>query len=614
MHAPTFTAFYLLHERIWLDEAVLQALAETANPGYHRLDDIGGLIERPGNHTLSGDRLIRPDTRPGAALSCLLRMVAAVLPGRSTRFTESIATMNRIEALSPLDGCHLGYFVPPEPETLSSLMASLRLAGEAWAARPVAARVAVVGQMRQVIMANLDDTLSILCRTTGKVPTEALLSEIYPVLEQLRYYEAEAVRILARQPVETSPLAYPGAQAYVEQRPFGVVAVITPWNYPFQLTMIAALSALLAGNAVVIKPSELALPVGDWMAALFSQIAELAALVAVVPGDGTTGRQLIETGPDLIFFTGNGQTGRRVMQAASARLIPLIMELGGKDAMIVLADAPFERSVRAAVYGAFTNSGQACISVERALVARPLYARFVSAVVEATARLRVGADAGCDLGAMTAPRQIAIVEAQYQDAIARGAKASGPFRREGGFVHPVVLWDVTPDMQVWQAETFGPLLPVMAFDHPDEAIAWANLGELGLNGSVWTQDVEQGQAVGRRLRAGGYGVNEVIKQVGHPGLPFGGVGQSGFGRYRGAEGLRAFSQSVAVMVNSGQQEQEPNWFPYSEEGYRHLRGFVDCMHGEGHWLRRLGRNWQAMQSFQQYMTLPGFKARHKKQN
>ena len=603
-----------LHERIWLDEAVLQALAEAANPGYHRLEAIGGLIEQLANQTLSEYRLIRLDMRPGAALPSLLRMVAAALPGRSTRFTESTATMNRIEALSPLDGCHLGYFVPPEPDALQAIMASLRLAGEAWAARSVAERAAVIGQMRQVIMANLDDTLSILCKTTGKVPTEALLSEIYPVLEQLRYYEAEAVRILARQPVETSPLAYPGAQAYVDQRPFGVVAVITPWNYPFQLSMIAALSALLAGNAVVIKPSELALPVGDWMATLFRQVAALAPLVAVVAGDGATGRMLIETGPDLVFFTGSGHSGRQVMAAASARLIPLIMELGGKDAMIVLADAPFERSVRAAVYGAFTNSGQACISVERALVARPLYARFVSAVVEATARLRVGGDVDCELGAMTAPRQIAIVEAQYQDAIARGAKASGPFRREGGFVHPVVLWDVTPDMQVWQEETFGPLLPVMAFDHPDQAIEWANLGELGLNGSVWTQDTEQGQAVGRRLRAGGYGINEVIKQAGHPGLPFGGVGQSGFGRYRGAEGLRAFSQSVAVMVNGGQQEQEPNWFPYSEEGYRHLRGFVDCMHGEGHWLRRLGRNWQAMQSFQQYMTLPGFKARDKKQN
>lgn len=520
--------------------------------------------------------------------------------------------MNVIKAFSPLDGCHLGDFLPPEPDALQKVIRQSRLAQAAWSSRPVAERVSLIADLRGVIMARLDESIRIICRTTGKVPTEALLGEIYPVLEQARYYESEATRILARQTVETSPLAYPGSRAYIEQRPFGVVAIISPWNFPFQLSMIPALSALLAGNAVIIKPSELSLPVGELMAELFSAVPELAPLVAVVPGDGETGQSLMDAGPDLIFFTGSGATGRRVMERASRQLMPLIMELGGKDAMIILEDAPFERAVRAAVYGAFTNSGQVCISVERALVARPLYARFVQAVVEMTARLRVGAEADCDLGAMTSARQIDTVVAHYQDAIERGAKASAPLRRDGQFLHPVVLWDVTPAMRVWQEETFGPLLPIMAFDHPDEAIEQANAGELGLNGSVWTRDTEKGEAMASRLQVGGCAINEVIKQVGHPGLPFGGVKRSGFGRYRGAEGLLAFSQSISVMVNDAHLDQEPNWFPYSAKGYDHLRGLVDCMHGPGHWVQRLGRNWKAMRSFQGYLSLPGFHTRTKK--
>lgn len=517
--------------------------------------------------------------------------------------------MNTIKALSPLNGQNLGEYSLPDSSTVLLTIQQLREAQTAWGRRSVAARVQAVSRLRQVIMARLDEWVERLCQVTGKVPTEALLGEIYPVLEQLRYYEAEAARILATRKVETSPLAYPGAEAYVQQRPFGVVAIISPWNFPFQLSMIPAITALLAGNTVCLKPSELSLPVGSLIGELFRQVEELSSCVAVLPGDGETGRQLIMAEPNLIFFTGSGATGQKVMAEASSRLIPLIMELGGKDAMIVLADAPFERTVQAAVYGAFTNSGQVCISVERALVARAVYSDFIKAVVTLTEQLRVGAGVDCELGAMTSERQIEIIEAQYRDAIDKGAKASAPFQRTGHFVRPVVLWDVTPDMQVWQQESFGPLLPIMAFDSEDEAVKWANAGELGLNGSIWTRNLELGQQMACRLDVGGCAINDVIKHVGHPALPFGGVKRSGFGRYRGAEGLLAFSQSVSIMVNAGQSQHEPNWFPYSEAGYDKLRGFVDCMHGEGSWVQRVSRNWKAMQSFREYLPLPGFKTR-----
>ncbi len=515
--------------------------------------------------------------------------------------------MNAIPAHSPLDGQWLGDYARPDPDSIVKTLEHLRAAQAGWATVDVAVRAQAIGQLRRIIMARLDELVTSLCQITGKVPTEALLSEIYPVLEQLRYYETEAAKVLATRKVDTATLVYPGAEAWIEQRPFGVAAIISPWNFPFQLSMIPVITALLAGNAVCIKPSELSLPVGDLMLSLFAEIEVLAPLVAVLPGDGETGRQLIAAHPDLIFFTGSSATGRKIMADASSRLIPLIMELGGKDAMIVLADAPFERAVQAAIYGAYTNSGQVCISVERALVAHDIYPAFVQAVCEQTARLRVGSGFDCELGAMTSPRQIEIVEAHYRDALEKGAQVSGRLEREGPFIHPVVLWDVTPDMRVWQEETFGPLLPIMSFDDLDTALEQANAGPLGLNGSIWTSDLAQGRALARQLDVGGCAINDVIRHAGHPGLPFGGVKQSGFGRYRGAEGLLAFSQSVSIMVNPGRTPHEPNWFPYSEDGYRNLRGWVDCLHGDGHWMQRMGRNWNALQGFREHIPWPSFK-------
>jgi acyl-CoA reductase-like NAD-dependent aldehyde dehydrogenase len=508
--------------------------------------------------------------------------------------------MAGIEVLSPLDGAPLGLYAPAGAEAVQAAMAAARREAGPWSARSVAERAGVLRPLRRLILERADEIVERLCRLTGKVPADALLGEIYPVLDLLRYYEENAAKVLAPRRVPTPPLAFPFAHAYVEQRPHGVAAIISPWNYPFQLSLVPTITALLAGNTVCLKPSELSLPIGDLMRELFDAVPGLGPLLHILPGAGETGRLLVEAGPDLVFFTGSVATGRKIMAAASARLTPLILELGGKDAMLVFDDAPFERAVRAAVYGAFINSGQMCISVERALVQRGIYPAFVEAAVAETARLNVAADG--DLGAMTSPAQIAIVEEHYRDAMAKGAKASGPLRKEGRYLHPVVLWDVNPSMKIMREETFGPLLPIMPFDGEDEAVGLANDSEFGLNGSVFTADLERGKRVASRLDLGGCAVNDVIKNVGHPGLPFGGVKRSGFGRYHGAEGLLAFSRPASILANSGRMATEPNWFPYGEQRYRDLRGFVDFVYGEGPLLARFRRNWSALKSFRQFFT------------
>ena len=508
--------------------------------------------------------------------------------------------MALIQAFSPIDGLALGNFNTTAPEVVNQQMQLARTAGGAWSAVDATARVKILSQFNRIVLAELDSISAIISQTTGKVLTEALLGEIYPVLDLARYYEKNAAYILKGQGVPTSPFAFPGATAAIARRPYGVVAVISPWNYPFQITVSQVLSALYAGNAVIFKPSELSLPVGELIVNLFSQLDLPENLVQWVIGDGSIGGQLIDVAPDLVFFTGSLLAGRSVMQRAAQHPIPVVLELGGKDAMLVFGDANLERASDAAIYGSFCNSGQACIAVERLYVQQDCYERFLAMLVAKTAQLEIGHGAKGDLGAMTSKRQIEIVQKHYQDALAKGAKASGSLEQQGNYLKPVVLWNVCEDMLVMREETFGPLLPVIPFADEDEAIKLANQSEFGLNASLWSNDIVKAERVARQLQVGNWAINDVLKNAGHPGLPFGGVKMSGFGRHHGAEGLRNFTYPVSGLTSRSHLPKEPNWFPYSEERYGQFKGYIDFVYGAGSLYSRIRRNWQALQAFREY--------------
>lgn len=510
---------------------------------------------------------------------------------------------DKITAISALNEQALKTYPVSSAAEIYAAMANARPVGAVWAQTAVKQRVKQLVQLESVILADLDTITDVIMAATGKVKTEVILGEIYPLLALLRYYQKNAAKILAPCPVITAPLAFPQASAEIERRAYGVVAIISPWNFPFQLTLSPMLTALFCGNACVFKMSELSLPVGELIMDLLAKMDLPQGLVQQVIGAAETGETLIDARPDLAFFTGSVSAGRAVMAKAAQHPIPVILELGGKDAMLVFADANLERAVKAAMYGAFSNSGQVCVAIERCYVEAGCYVEFVDKLKDAVADVTVGHGAVGDLGGLTSLKQFAVIEAHYNDAIAKGAKASSPLRLEGRYLHPVVLWDVTNDMRIMREETFGPVLPVMAFDSEQHAVDLANDSDYGLNASVWSTDIHKAERVARQLQVGNWAVNDVIKNIGHAGLPFGGVKNSGFGRYHGAEGLRQFTYTVAGLTSRSALNDEPNWFPYSDNRYREMCAFLDLMFGSSSLYRRIAENWRELQAFRGYASL-----------
>ena len=350
------------------------------------------------------------------------------------------------------------------------------------------------------------------------------------------------------------------------RRPHGVVGVIGPWNAPLTLSLGDAIHALVAGNAVVVKPSEIT-PLAVSRAIRAMQEGLPADVLQVVTGAGAAGTALVDH-VDMICLTGSPGTGRRVMERAAARLTPVLLELGGKDPMIVLEDANLERAANAAVWGGFFMTGQVCMSVERIFVVESVADSFVARLVEKASRLRVGPGAtDVDLGPLTTATQLGIVERQVEEARAAGARVltGGGRRADLGpqFYAPTVLDRVTPEMRVMREETFGPVVAVVRVRDEDEAIALANETPFGLNASLWTADLARGRRLAERLQSGCVCINDCILNAGDAELPFGGVKQSGIGvRHGGVDGVRVFTRPCALRIDPGRRRRDAAWFPY----------------------------------------------------
>lgn len=511
--------------------------------------------------------------------------------------------MMAVNVCSPHDGESLGSYHYDTETDITFKLSQAQAAGRTWAGLTVKDRCNRLAPLTGFILEDLDNLADIIGRTSGKVPVEALLGEIFPVLAQTRHYLRHAQTILGKQRVATSPYSYPDATAIIARHPYGVVAVISPWNYPFQLSMIPLLTALFAGNAVMLKVSEWSLPVAEAIMALLAKLDLPAGLVQWVIGAGEQGEQLIRAHPDMVFFTGSLNTGRKIMVEAAQHPIPVILELGGNDAMIVFADADLERAANAAVYGAFCHSGQVCAAVKRLYVEASCYPDILQNLLDKISQLRLGKTADCELGAINHPQQVERIQAHYDDAIALGAKASGPLNLQGNYLTPILLWDVSADMRVVKEETFGPLLPIMAFESERSAVDFANESAFGLNASIWSRDLTKAERVARLLHVGNWAINDVLKNIGHPALPFGGVGHSGFGRYHGDEGLLSFTYPVSGLTSRNPLPHEPNWFPYSETRFTEFKAYLDFLFGHGSFLARAARNRDSLMAFKEYSGL-----------
>ena len=483
---------------------------------------------------------------------------------------------------NPATGEQIGTLKEAAPDEVQQAVEHARRAFAGWSKTSLADRLELLAQLRLYLVRHGEELAQHISQATGKVQFEAYMTEIFVTIDTIRFYEKHAKRMLAPQKAPT-PLLLQPKKSYIYYRPMGVVAVIAPWNYPFQLAVIPVLSALVAGNTVVLKPSEVTASVGLLIEELFRAVPFPEGVIHVVHGGKEVGQALVASRPDKIFFTGSVRTGKSIMRAASEHLIPVELELGGKDPMIVCADAHVERAANAAVWGAFTNSGQVCMSVERVFVHESVHDRFVALVTEKAKALRQGFPQSAEVGSMTFPDQIPIVREHIEEAVAMGATAvlGGDIPVDGSmFLPPTVLTNVTPTMKIMQEETFGPVLPIMRFSSEEEAVELANSSPYGLNASVWSQDSKRARRIAEQLESGNVCINDVIISFANPHLPFGGVKESGIGRYRGPLGLQAFTHSTSVIHDPGKRKRELNWYPYTEDQQTMMSSVTKWLYGE----------------------------------
>lgn len=466
-----------------------------------------------------------PDAAPRAATS-------------ATFTTRSPATGEPL-AEHPVDG----------PEEVARAVIRAREAQVAWSALPAARRREHLLRWKRVLAAELDTVARTIAEETGKPAGDAEL-EVVLTLEHLGWAARNADRVLRGRRVRTG-LFTVHQRASLVHRPLGVVGVIGPWNYPCYTPMGSVGYALAAGNAVVLKPSELTPATGALLAELFGRaVPAHAGLNATVTGAAATGEALARSGVDKLAFTGSPGTARRVMAVCAKTLTPFLAECGGKDAVIVTADADLDAAADAIVWGALSNAGQTCAGVERVYAVRGIHAALCERVVERAGALRPGADGDADYGPMTLPGQLATVERHVTAAVSAGARAllGGPESVRAPYVAPVVLTGVPEDAAAMTEETFGPVVAVNAVADVDEAVARANDSRYALGAAVFCGNRRTGAAIAARLRAGAVSVNSVLGFAAVPALPFGGSRDSGFGRIHGAEGLRAFTAVQSTTV------------------------------------------------------------------
>jgi acyl-CoA reductase-like NAD-dependent aldehyde dehydrogenase len=461
------------------------------------------------------------------------------------------------------------------PEVIAAVDRA-RHAQAAWGALSARARARHLRRARRLLVDRMDDVAATVRLETGKPRIEALAHEVLNVLNLLRVTERAAPRVLRRRRVGTGLILSKSASKQYE--PLGVIAVISPWNFPFMLPALPLVQALATGNGVVVKPSEITPRSGRLLVELFQQaLADFPGLVQVVEGDGTVGAALVQAGVDKIAFIGGGSTGKRVLQGAAEMLTPVVLELGGNDAAIVCEDADIARAARGVAWGAMANAGQCCIGIERALVCETVHDRFVTLLREEIARLRVGSGDDADVSRLTFPRQRETLDRLVADAEAKGAEIVRmplPPGLSSDFYPPTLLLGATADMEVNRSEAFGPLISVIKVRDEGEAIALNNDGPFGLSPSVWTRSRARARRIADRLHAGFITINDHLIGFAFPGLPYGGVKESGFGRLMGDEGLLEFVRVKSVTGARVTFPREPHWFPYRPRDVTALRALL----------------------------------------
>ncbi len=495
---------------------------------------------------------------------------------------ESTDSRRHLQLRSPVTLEITGELVCASREDVAAAINRARAAQPAWAATSMKERSAIVERALKIVLAKQDQIIDTVVEETGKARTDAMSMEIFSVADQLCYYAKNAEKFLKPHKRKVHGLLGLMKQLRIVYKPLGVVGLITPWNGPFVLVMNQACQAVLAGNTVVAKGSEVTPYSAKLAEDIFREAGLPEGVLQVLLGDGETGAAIVRGGVDKVSFTGSVATGRKVAMASAEQLIPCTLELGGNDAMIVCADADLDRAADGAWVGSCMNTGHYCCGTERIYVVKEVYDEFLKLVLEKGKALRQGSQHGWDedVGAVFWDRQMAIIEAHVEDARAKGASILMGGRRNpdlaGLYYEPTVITEVDNSMDIMVLETFGPVLCIQKVDSEEEALQLANDSEFGLNGNVWTQDKEKGYRLAAAIDTGSCSVNDMALSYGIPAAPFGGRKNSGLGQVNGKKGLRGYCHEMPIVIDRFGGKMQ-NGYPYSTKSAEGMRKLMDLL-------------------------------------
>jgi acyl-CoA reductase-like NAD-dependent aldehyde dehydrogenase len=502
--------------------------------------------------------------------------------------SETSTAVADIAVENPATGEVIAHVPDMTAEQVAELARAARAAQPAWEALGFEGRGRVLRRAQKWLVDNSERVIDTIVSETGKAYEDALIAEVMYGANAFGFWAKQAPSFLGDEKIKTASPLLKGKKLILRFRPLGVVGVIGPWNYPLTNSFGDCIPALAAGNAVILKPSEVTPLTSLLLADALRECGLPDGVFAVATGRGETGAALIDE-VDLVNFTGSTATGRKIMARAAETLTPVSLELGGKDPMIVLADADLERAANHAVYYSMFNGGQTCVSVERVYVEAPVYDEFVAKVTEKARALRNDRSTGpgtADVGSMTFPPQVDIVARHVQDARDKGAQVvvggeRGHEGQSGYWYEPTVLVGVDHTMEVMREETFGPALPIMRVADAEEAIRLANDSQYGLGASVFSKDAARGEAVARRIEAGAVCVNDSNVNYTALELPMGGVKASGIGFRHGVGGIRKFTQQQALLISRLHPRRDLHMYPYSAKMTARLGKLVRFLYGRG---------------------------------
>jgi succinate-semialdehyde dehydrogenase/glutarate-semialdehyde dehydrogenase len=495
------------------------------------------------------------------------------------------AAPQTLDSFSPATGELLGSVPTIAPEQVQGVVDEVAKVQPFWAALPLVERGRYLRRAARVILDDIDAIRDLIAREQGKPRTEAYTMEIVPTIDTLNWVADAGQRILADERIRTPQPYFKLKRSSFVYEPLGVIGVIAPWNYPWTIPLGEVAIALMAGNGVVLKPASLTCLVGQKIEEIFLSAGLPEGLVRSVHGGGAVGRALAESSVAKVCFTGSVEVGRTVGEICAQQMKGAVLELGGKDPMIVLRDAHLPNAVGGALWGGFANAGQTCSGIERVYVERHIADRFVADVVDGARRLTVGdpLDWATQVGPMISPEQFQLVRELVDDAVAAGAtlECGGPMdvpELGGSFYAPTVLTGVTHDMRIMREEIFGPVLPIIAVDDEEQAIALANDSRFGLGASVWTSDRPKGERIARRLEAGMVWINDHMYSHGACQCAWGGVKDSGLGRTHSKFGLYSCVNIKTVVWEPG-IVRNFWWHPYDETLGRAVKATAKVLYG-----------------------------------